>query len=128
MKTPCKSCSLILPAFLFALVAFFAAAPPASAATRYVNLNNSTPAAPYTDWATAATSIQDAVEVAVAGDLLLLTNGVHQTGSREVYGMSNRVAVTKPVTVQSVNGPANSIIWGYWMPGTTKGDQSRGLA
>ncbi len=82
------------------------------AATLYVDAANTNALAPYSSWATAAVTIQDAVDAAVDGDEIVVTNGVYQTGARAVYGMSNRVAVTKPVTVRSVDGPAYTSIVG----------------
>ncbi|MGA2177433.1 MAG: PKD domain-containing protein [Verrucomicrobiota bacterium] len=69
----------------------------------YVALSNSSPAAPFGSWATAATNIQEAVDAtSVAGTLVLVTNGVYQ----------GAVAVTKPVTLRSVNGPGVTVING----------------
>jgi hypothetical protein len=83
----------------------------------YVVSSGSAPGTPYSSWAVAATNIQDAVDAAtVPGALVLVSNGVYQAGARAVYGISNRVAVTKPVTVSSVNGAAVTRIVGYRVP------------
>jgi hypothetical protein len=52
---------------MFAL-ALMAQAMSAAAEIRYVDGNNASSAPPYTNWTTAATNIQDAVDAAVAVD------------------------------------------------------------
>jgi hypothetical protein len=80
------------------------------------------PMPPYLDWATAAAVIQDAVDVAEAGEVVLVTNGVYTSGGKAMAGeLTNRVAVTKPILVVSVNGYADTTIQGAWDPTTTNG-------
>ncbi|MBN1674760.1 MAG: hypothetical protein JXR37_27190 [Kiritimatiellae bacterium] len=81
----------------------------------YVSAESPAPAAPFTDWSSAATTIQDAVDAATqAGALVLVSNGVYAAGGKAVYGaMTNRVAIDKPIVVRSVNGPESTSIAGH---------------
>ena len=107
-----------------AIVGLSLLAIPATATVRYVNVNNTSPASPYTNWVTAATNIQSASDSAVPGDLVLVTNGVYATGTSSAVSGLTRVAIKESITVQSVNGPGVTIIKGYQEPGITNGFKS----
>ncbi|NLE66531.1 MAG: hypothetical protein GX608_03835, partial [Lentisphaerae bacterium] len=82
---------------------------------RYVAQGGQTPAAPYLNWATAASNIQDAVDAAEDGDTVLVSNGLYNTGGQRLPDegfLTNRVFVANAVTVRSVNGPAATTIRG----------------
>ena len=111
---------------MFAVVATalatLAATLDAPAAERYVDLNSANPAPPFTNWTTAATNIQDAIDAADAGDVIWVTNGVYATGGKVMAGdLANRVALNKAVTVCSVNGAQETVIQGQREEGSTNG-------
>ncbi|MCK5852596.1 hypothetical protein KAH27_06155 [bacterium] len=81
--------------------------------THYVSLTGGNNP-PYTNWPDAANNIQDAVDAAVDGDTVLVTNGLYQTGGEVTpgYSLLNRVMVIPAITVRSVNGPDTTTILG----------------
>lgn len=88
---------------------------PVRAATWYVSAWSGNDGAAGTNWATAKQTIQVAIDASSAGDTVLVSNGVYYTGGRSVYSnMTNRIALTKPITVRSVNGRLNTSIWGSY--------------
>jgi hypothetical protein len=94
-------------------VLFWLVASGAMAVDHYVDLNCTNPVAPYTDWSIAATNIQDAIDAASAGEIVWVTNGIYATGGKvKTTTLTNRIALDKALTVQSVNGPFVTIIQG----------------
>lgn len=80
------------------------------AADRYVSVNG-TDSGPFTNWATAANSIQLAVDVATNdGDTVWVSNGT--------YVVTNQINVTSKIKVRSVNGHALTAVCADW-PTTT---------
>src|SRR6266446_9169820 len=84
-----------------ALVLFLFTAGSALADVHYVDASNTNATPPYTNWSTAAWSIQQAVDDAVAGDEVVVTNGTYSP-----------VVVDKWLNVRSVNGPQFTTING----------------
>ena len=87
----------------------------ASAKTdRFVWTNSPAPAAPYTNWQTAAHVLQDAVDACESGDTVIVTNGVYDVGGRPapLWVSTNRVRITNAIVVQSVNGAKATVLRG----------------
>src|SRR5438067_2510200 len=74
----------------------------ALAAVHYVDLNSTNATPPYTNWTTAAITIQDAVDAALAGDEVVVTNGLYAPIQYRTNGLS----------VRSINGPRFTVING----------------
>ena len=67
---------------------------------------------PFTTWATAATNIQAAVDVAVSNDVVLVNDGMYDRDVCYFKNMGHRLVIQKDIKVQSVNGPEATIIKG----------------
>ncbi|MCP5488440.1 MAG: hypothetical protein H7A43_07300 [Verrucomicrobia bacterium] len=99
---------------MLALWAWLLSIESASGATLYVWTNSPAPNPPYDCWSNAAHDIQSAIDISSDHDLILVTNGLYQSGGRVVVGTTiNRIAITNAITVQSVQGPEWTIISGW---------------
>ncbi|MDF7825045.1 choice-of-anchor Q domain-containing protein [Pontiellaceae bacterium B12227] len=74
------------------------------AATHYVKGSSILPTPPYLSWETAATNIQDAVDVAAAGEMVKVGSGT--------YTPLAEISITNAITVVSVGGPGATIVSG----------------
>jgi len=65
-------------------------------------------------WATAMKTIQEGVDAAGTDKMVLVTNGLYDTGERAFTSgtTKSRVCITNPITVRSVNGPDFTFIKG----------------
>ena len=77
-------------------------------------------------WAFATNDLQGAITASAGGDTIWVSNGIYASGGISNYPSgnltSNRIAITKAVTVRSKdNNPTNTIIKGNWDPATTNG-------
>ena len=83
----------------------------ASADTFYVSTNSPSDG-PGIAWNNAFHTIQGGIDAASSNDVVLVTNGVYNTGARITpgYACLNRVVITKDITVRSVNGADVTII------------------
>jgi hypothetical protein len=70
----------------------------------YVVAGNANAQFPYTNWMIAASNIQDAVEISMAGRTVFVSNGT--------YRVSGPVIVAEDILLRSVNGAAYAIIDG----------------
>ncbi|MFH0954019.1 MAG: choice-of-anchor Q domain-containing protein [Verrucomicrobiota bacterium] len=78
----------------------------ASADTHYVDLASTNPVPPYTNWVTAATNIQQAINAATEGESVVVTDGY--------YRVFTQVVVTNGATVRSAWGAAHTTVDGSW--------------
>ncbi|MDF7824733.1 right-handed parallel beta-helix repeat-containing protein [Pontiellaceae bacterium B12227] len=82
--------------------------------TLYVDISSTNPIPPYTTWDTAAINIQDAVDLTVDGDEVLVNDGVYASGEviSPIGNLRNRLVVLNEISITSVNGPESTFIVG----------------
>ena len=98
------SCVLVLIALLSTLL-------PAEGVFIYVSKTGSS-VPPYGSWASAATSLHAAVSVATDFDQILISNGT--------FAVTGAVAVARPLTIRSMNGPLFTTIDGGYPARTNR--------
>jgi hypothetical protein len=84
------------------------------ATTYYVNAAQPSDSDDGRSWTTAKRTIQAAVDEAIDGDSVLVTNGIYNVGVRVTpnWSVKNRLVITNNITVASVSGAAVTVIEG----------------
>lgn len=92
----------------------------AAADTFYVDASQADNSGAGTNWTTAKATIQAAVDLATAGDTVLVADGMYTNGTRTTpkYDCLNRLVITRDIAICSVNGPADTFIVGMPDPDT----------
>ena len=111
---------------------------PGYGATRYVNVSNAAPSAPYTNWSMAATNIQAAINAAASGDEILVGPGVYRTTTAVFIPGSKRLTLRSTESraaimdaqnlslVLSVSGPG-SVVEGFTIRNGLNNDYAGGI-
>jgi len=79
--------------------------------TRYVSLTGGH-IFPYTNWAMAATNFESALDISAPGSIVLVSNGTFNYGGQLTGSLTNRILISRAITVKSANGPHVTIIEG----------------
>lgn len=87
---------------LSSVAALLLCAHPAAGGTRYVSTGSPSPEAPFTNWLTAAHTIQEAIDAAESGDTVIVTDGV--------YSVAAQLTITQQIELASVNGPGATVV------------------
>ena len=88
------------------------------AATRYVNVSNATPAAPYTNWGMAATAIQPAIDEAATGDEILVAPGTYSLAGSSVNIPAEKTLALRSTQSRAAIIDAQGLSPGVWILGT----------
>ena len=94
----------LIPALAVFGLGLFGVAAPALGITNYVDGAGTNPVSPFTSWETAATNIQDALNVATNSDTVLVATGT--------YALAAQLSLTNAVTLRSAGAASNTTIRG----------------
>lgn len=90
----------------------------AFATTRYVDVSNATPAAPFTNWSMAATAIQPAIDAADSGDEILVAPGTYVLTGSEVRIPPQKTLALRSTLSRAAIIDAQSLSRGMLVQGT----------